>query len=119
MCKLDEECKEMISKISRLCKQRHITPHALAIKAGLSTSTISYLLSGRTKPQVYTILQICDVLGISICDLFDEDMSCEKKHISLEEEELLSDFRELSDKKKMLLRVYMEMLLEVGEEILI
>lgn len=113
----DEECREMIAKISRLCKQKHITPHALAKRAGLSTSTISYLLSGKTKPQVYTILQICRVLGISICDLFEEDIQSLEKQCSFEEQKLLCDYQELSDKKKILLKIYVEMLLEVDDEI--
>lgn len=50
----DEECKAMIAEIKRLCEQMNLTPHALAKEAGISTSTISYLMNGKTKPQVYT-----------------------------------------------------------------
>ncbi len=113
----NEECREMIEKISSVCKQRHITPHALAKRAGISTSTISYLLSGKTKPQVYTILQICQVLDISICDLFDQDQKVQEKRLSIEEEKLVCNFRELSEKKKILLKYYMEMLLVVEDEL--
>ncbi len=113
----NEACREMIEKIIGVCKQRHITPHALAKKAGLSTSTISYLLSEKTKPQVYTILQICKVLDISICDLFDQEIQTQEKNLSLEEEKLVCNFRELSEKKKILLKVYMKMLLAVEDEL--
>ncbi len=108
----DEECKEMIAKISQLCKQRHITPHALAKQAGLSTSTISYLLSEKTKPQVYTILQICKVLDISICDLFDPNVKNFEKRITTDEEKIINDFRELSENKKNFLKGCMELLLK-------
>ena len=67
----DKECKEMIETVKRLCEQKNITPHALAKQAGISTSTISYLVNGKTKPQVYTVLLLCNVLGVRISDLFD------------------------------------------------
>lgn len=44
----DEECKAMIATIKRLCEQKNMTPHALAKEAGISTSTISYLVNGKT-----------------------------------------------------------------------
>lgn len=113
----DEECREMIAKISRLCKQRHITPHALAKQAGLSTSTISYLLSEKTKPQVYTILQICRVLDISICDLFMQDIQTLEKSFSAEEKKFIAGFRELSEKKKLFLKACMNLLLEAEDTI--
>ena len=43
----DEKCKEMISTLKRLCKQKGIKPHVLAKEAGISTSTISYLVNGK------------------------------------------------------------------------
>ena len=63
----DEECKAMIATIKRLCEQKNMTPHALAKEAGISTSTISYLVNGKTKPQVYTILMLCWECGLPIC----------------------------------------------------
>lgn len=62
----DEECKTMVAALKKLCEQKGMSPHALAKEAGISTSTISYLMKGKTKPQVYTILELCNVLGISI-----------------------------------------------------
>lgn len=56
----DKECKEMIETVKRLCEQKNITPHVLAKQAGISTSTISYLVNGKTKPQVYTVLLLCN-----------------------------------------------------------
>lgn len=91
----DEECKAMIATIKRLCEQKNITPHALAKEAGISTSTISYLVNGKTKPQVYTILVLCNVLGIQIRDLFDNSVVSAEisesgvPYITCEEEKLL------------------------------
>ena len=67
----DEECKAMVAALKRLCEQKGMSPHALAREAGISTSTISYLMKGKTRPQVYTVLELCNVLGVSINELFD------------------------------------------------
>lgn len=112
----DEECKAMITAIKRLCEQKNITPHALAKEAGISTSTISYLVNGKTKPQVCTVLMLCNVLGVRIGDLFDNNVISTKisepgiQHITCEEEKLINCYRGLSDKKKELLRIYVDML---------
>ena len=119
----DEECKAMIVAIKRLCEQKNMTPYALAKEAGVSTSTISYLVNGKTKPQVYTILLLCNVLGVRISDLFDNAATTEisglgVQYITWEEEKLLDYYRGLSDKKKELLRIYVDMLQQYEDELL-
>ena len=111
----DEECKAMVAALKKLCEQKGISPHALAKEAGISTSTISYLMKGKTRPQVYTVLELCNVLGVSINELFDRpdaDMSAETgiQYITCDEKKLLDCYRGLSDKKKELLRIYVDML---------
>lgn len=120
----DEECKEMIATIKRLCEQKNMTPHALAKEAGISSSTISYLVNGKTKPQVYTILALCNVLGVRISDLFDNVASTEisgsgVQYITCEEEKLLNCYRGLSDEKRKLLRIYVDMLRQYEDELLV
>lgn len=118
----DEECKEIIATIKKLCEQKNMTPHALAKEAGISTSTISYLVSGKTKPQVYTILVLCNVLGVRISDLFDDSVVSTEisesgvQYITCEEEKLLDCYRELSDKKRDLLKIYVDMLRRYEDE---
>ena len=125
----EEECKAMIDVLKRICEQRNITPHALAKKAGISTSTISYLINGKTKPQVYTILLLCNVLGISISQLFEtKDMNKNISHdvsydrsqsevFTCEEEKMLLAYHCFSDRKKELLKIYINMLLQCNDEI--
>lgn len=121
----DEECKAMIATIKRLCEQKDMTPHALAKEAGISSSTISYLVNGKTKPQVYTILVLCNVLGVRISDLFDNGVVSKEisgsgiQYITCEEEKLLDCYRGLSDKKKELLRIYVDMLRQYEDELLV
>ena len=111
----DEECKAMVAALKKLCEQKGMSPHALAKEAGISTSTISYLMKGKTRPQVYTLLELCNVLGVRINELFDRpdtDVSAETgiQYITCDEEKLLDCYRGLSDKKKELLRIYVDML---------
>lgn len=121
----DEECKAMIATIKRLCEQKNMTPHALAKEAGISTSIISYLVNGKTKPQVYTILMLCNVLGVRISDLFDDNIVSTEisgsavQYITYEEEKLLDCYRGLSDKKRDLLRIYVDMLQQYEDELLV
>ena len=78
---------------------------------------MSYLVNGKTKPQLYTLLVICNVLGISIGDLFEEEKSSTEKEKTEEksEEKLLAGYRQLSDRKKEMLQTYVEMLMEYRE----
>lgn len=120
----DEECKAMIATIKRLCEQKNMTPHALVKEAGISTSTISYLVNEKTKPQVYTILILCNVLGVRLSDLFDNVATTEIfesgiQYITYEEEKLLDCYRGLSDEKRKLLRIYVDMLRQYENELLV
>ena len=121
----DEECKAMIDAIKRLCEQKHITLHALAKEAGIATSTISYLVNGKTKPQVCTILMLCNVLGVRISDLIDNNMGQSEtsesgvRYMTCDEEMLPNCYRGFSDQKKKLLGIYVEMLQQYDNELLV
>lgn len=109
----DEECKAMAVALKKICEQRGMSPRALAKKAGISTSTMSYIMKGETKPQVYTVLQLCNALGVQIGDLFDgrDDGVYEAvEYVTCEEKELVDCYRCLSVQKKELLRIYVDML---------
>lgn len=128
----DKECEAMIEALKKLCQKKNMTPYAVAKEAGISSSTVSYIMNGRTKPQMYTVLLMCNVLGVTISQLFEEsagtsgtepesacgdgaekqgtepESACGK--ITGEEEELLKICRSFSEKKKELLRIYMNTL---------
>ena len=63
-----EKCKEIAQKFKELCNARGTTPYKVAVQAGLSTSTVSCFLSGKTIPKLDTMLMLCNSLGISITD---------------------------------------------------
>lgn len=110
----DEECSKMIASIKRLCDERGMKPHTLAKEAGISSSTMSYLLNGKTMPYIYTIFMLCNVLDVTISELFGEknEGNTALSQISDEEEKLVQQYRQLSKQKQELLRVYLDMLLK-------
>lgn len=104
----DEECRALIEKIEFICKQKKITHNILAKKAGISNSTLSYLLHGKSKPYVYTILQICNALELSCVDLFGTlEIERSLNHLSVQEQDLLFRYRNLTDEKKNYLLLFL------------
>lgn len=56
----DEDYQVMLAKLKTICQNKNITQYALAKATGMSTSSISCLMRGETKPYIYTVLTICD-----------------------------------------------------------
>lgn len=103
----DKACDEMIEALNRICHEKKISWNTLAKEAGLSSSTISYLMRGKSRPQVYTMLMLCNVLGVRFSELFEEyDVVNECEN----EEKLLEVYRGLTDEKREMLRTYIDML---------
>ena len=99
-----EKSKEIAQKFRKLCEARGTTPYKVASRAGLSTSTISCFLAGKTIPRMDTMLMLCDELGISISDFFDER---ELEDLQTQEEKsILEVYRNLSAQKKQLFHIY-------------
>lgn len=66
------EC--VVRRIEELCAQRNISFRHLAYISGMSPSTITNILNGKSKnPGVVTIKKICDGLDITFMDFFDTD----------------------------------------------
>ena len=58
----DKDYQHMLDKLNILRKQKNISKYALAKATGMSTSSMSNLLNGKTKPYLYNMLLICNVL---------------------------------------------------------
>lgn len=107
----DEDYQVMLAKLKTICQNKNITQYALAKATGMSTSSLSCLMRGETKPYIYTVLTICDALNVTIADLlerqgYDEDL-----------EDLIEAYRCLSLEKKRMLKVYMDMLLQYSGDL--
>lgn len=109
-----EKCKEIAQKFRQICEAQGTTPYKVARKAGLSSSTISCFLAGRTIPRVDTMLMLCNQLGISVTDFFEERELAALQ--TQEEENLLDTYRSLSAQKKELLQIYLKMLMQYEDK---
>lgn len=79
----------------------------------MSTSSLSCLMRGETKPYIYTVLTICDALDVTIADLLEKQAS----EYSEDEEVLIRVYRSLSSEKKRMIKVYMDMLSQYNGEL--
>ena len=86
--------------------------YALAKMADVSPSTLHELMTGKTKPYLYTVYKICNALDISISDLLLEESRVPGmvSELNEKEQELVYLYRECSNKKKEHLELYLRML---------
>ena len=68
--------QEAISnKINKIIIDRDITINKLSSISCLTQSTVESLVNGKSKnPKLLTIVRICDGLGITLKDFFDDDL---------------------------------------------
>lgn len=107
----EREYKDMLEKLIVICKQKKVSQYYLAKHTGMSTSSISAMMKGETRPYIYTLLLICNALGITLRDLL-EDNNVERDK---EERWLIAKYRVLTPDKKKQLKVYMDMLQQYEE----
>lgn len=56
-------------------EQKHLSIYALAMKSGVSPSTIKSILYGKSQnPGIVTIKLLCDGFGISLFEFFNTDV---------------------------------------------
>ncbi len=109
----DDDYKAMLAKLRAICQNKNITQYALSKATGMSTSSLSCLMRGETKPYIYTVLTICDALDVTIADLLEKQVS----EYSEDEEVLIGVYRELPPEKKRMIKVYMDMLSQYNGEL--
>lgn len=62
----------MVRNLRQLRLERKMTQQELGARAGLTGPKISELESGRGNPQLSTLHQVADALGVGVHDLFEE-----------------------------------------------
>lgn len=106
----DYQC--MLDKLNEICKQRKISKYALAKATGISSSSMSNLLNGKSKPYLYNMLLICNALQIPFGELFEKESMSRKN-----DEWIINAYRMMPSEKRRMLRIYMEMLLRYDGEV--
>lgn len=115
----DEAHKKLVEQLKEKCVQKGYTCYVLAKKANISTSTMYNIMNGKTMPQFFTLMTLCNVLEISMDEIFgtisiealissaDEEL---QEKLKKDERELLSCYRNLSGEKKAWLNFCLKML---------
>ncbi len=70
---------------------RGITQEVLAERVNVSIPHISRIENGFSSPSLQTLVDICNVLGITIDDLMQDSLLAAKPHMNKRLEELLVD----------------------------
>lgn len=67
----DETWEQIVKRILYLCRMRNMNLNTLALKAGVTPSTLKSILYGKSKnPGIATLRRICDGLNISLEEFF-------------------------------------------------
>lgn len=109
----DEDYQAILTRLRSICQNKNITQYALAKATGMSTSSMSCLMRGETKPYICTVLTICDALDVTIADLLEKQIP----EYGEEEAAFIRAYRSLPPEKKKMIKVYMDMLLQYNGEL--
>lgn len=92
----EEKCEQLVENIKLLCKERAISYYALAQKADISTSALHSMMTGKTKPYMYTVYKLCNALEIPISELLIDEGCEEQEVLTFDELQMLAVYRQLS-----------------------
>ena len=108
--KMKEE--DILIKITQLLDERHWSLYRLAKEAEISYSTLSNTFQRNNVPSIPTLMKICDGLGITLSEFFDEEGSVVKR-LTVMDHQMLVDYHRLSKEDKRLVTAYIQGLLKV------
>lgn len=71
---MEKEQKILVRRIKELCKERNISSYSLSYISTVPVTTLSHIMDGSTKnPGIFTIMKLCDGLGVSLTEFFDTE----------------------------------------------
>ena len=106
----EEKCEQLVENIKLLCKERAISYYALAQKADISTSALHSMMTGKTKPYMYTVYKLCNALEIPISELLIDEECEEQEVLTFDELQMLAIYRQLSVGEKDLIHDVVKLL---------
>lgn len=89
---------DVLEKIKKLQEEKGWSTYKLSIESGLTQSTLSNMFLRKTNPNLETLYAICIAFDISLSEFFCEDNN--SLNLTLNEIELLKNYRKLDDSKK-------------------
>ena len=106
----EEKCEQLVENIKLLCKERAISYYALAQKADISTSALHSMMTGKTKPYMYTVYKLCNALEIPISELLIDEECEEQEVLTFDDLQMLAVYRQLSVGEKDLIHDVVKLL---------
>lgn len=106
----EEKYEQLVENIKLLCKERAISYYALAQKADISTSALHSMMTGKTKPYMYTVYKLCNALEIPISELLIDEECEEQEVLTFDELQMLAVYRQLSVGEKDLIHDVVKLL---------
>lgn len=112
------ERHELLEEIKRLMNSKGLTPYAVAKNAHMKGSSIYTALDDsnakKNCPQIETLEQICDGMGITLSRLFEfASPESEVAHLSEDEWKLLKFYRSLSKERAEAFMLYLQGIIEL------
>ena len=92
---------DVIKRIEVLMKERNWSDYKLAIKSGLSSSTIANIHRRNTVPSIATLEAICSAFGITLAQFFNEETSVVQ--LNKEQQELFNVWVSLTEHQKQII----------------
>ena len=89
---------DIIQRIDELMKERNWSRYTLALRSGLSSSTIANIYRRHTVPSLATLKVICNTFGITLSQFFAEDM--ETVPLTKEQKQLFDKWANLTPSQK-------------------
>jgi len=83
----DQFCDDTGERLRKFRTQKGLTQRGLAKKAGVASSTVSLIESGRISPSVGSLKRVLDAAGISLAEFFNLDVP-QKDNFFFRNEEL-------------------------------
>ncbi len=104
--------ESVLKRVTQLCEERNWTLYRLAKESEISYSTLSNTFHRNNVPSVSTLIRICEGLGITLSEFFDENGTLPKQ-LTVSDQQLLADFHRLPRSDKKLVNAYMQGLLKI------
>lgn len=101
--------EKVLARLKVLMNEKHLSIFKLTELAELSENTIYNWYNKGAEPSVHALQAVCSILGISISQLFAEN---ELEYLSIQENKMLNEFRQLSESKR---KVVINLINELSE----
>ena len=84
-------------RLQQLMDERGLNLYMLAKRSGLAWNTVKNIFSRSTNPTITTLSMICDGLGITLAQFFEDG---EAAHLTAEQQHLLNRWNQHSERER-------------------